>query len=66
MLESIFVIVVVLCLLGTVIWAADHYLVIPGPFAWVKEVLIFLMIVVACYFVYDLLLSHHLGRLHGL
>jgi len=63
MLELIVTVVVALALLGTVIWAADRYLTIPGPFAWVKGVIMFVLIVVACYFVWDVFVSHHpMGR----
>jgi hypothetical protein len=65
MIELIVTIVVALALLGTVIWAADKYLQIPGPFAWAKGVVMFILIVVACYFVWDYFVAHHamLGHL---
>jgi hypothetical protein len=65
MLETIIVIVVALCLIGTVIWAFDHYVTIPGPFAWAKGLVIFIMIVVACYLVWDYFVSHGSGHLGG-
>ncbi len=63
MLETIIYVVIALCLIGTVIWAFQTYVTIPGPFAWVKGILIFLMIVIACYFVWNDLLGHHLVHL---
>jgi hypothetical protein len=59
MLETVVTIVVALCLLATVIWAADKYLVIPAPFTWVKGILIFVLIVLACYFLWDSFVAGH-------
>jgi len=59
MLGTIVTVVVALCLLATVIWAADKYLVIPAPFGWVKGLLIFVLIVFACYFLWDTFVAGH-------
>jgi hypothetical protein len=65
MLTTILYLVIALCLIGTVIWAFQKYITIPGPFAWAKGVITFILIVLACYFIWDQvfggrLLSHHL------
>jgi hypothetical protein len=66
MIEQIVINVVALCLIGTVIWAADKYLKIPEPFGWVKGILIFVLIVAACYFMWDhFVAGGHLGRGRG-
>jgi hypothetical protein len=54
-------IVLAVCLIGTVIWAADHYLNIPAPFAWVKGILLFVLVVLACYLVWDTFVTGHLS-----
>lgn len=61
MLTTIIYLVIALCLLGTVIWAFQTYVTIPGPFGWVKGIIIFLMIVVACYFVWDQVVVGHVA-----
>jgi hypothetical protein len=58
--ETIVVLVIAVCLIATVIWAADRYLVLPAPFGWVKGILIFVLIVVACYFLWDTFVAGHL------
>lgn len=60
MLGTILYLVIAIALIGTVIWAFQTYVQIPGPFAWVKGILTFVLIVMACYFVWDSLLTHHL------
>jgi hypothetical protein len=62
MLETIITIVVALALLGTILWAAEKYLVVPAPFAWAKGLLMFVLVVLACYFVWDTLTGHHVVR----
>jgi hypothetical protein len=52
-------IVIALCLIGTVIWAFQKYVTIPEPFGWVKGILTFVLIVLACYFVWTSLESQH-------
>lgn len=59
MIDLIVTVVVALALLGTVIWAADKYLQIPGPFAWAKGLIMFCLIVMACYFVWGYFVAHH-------
>jgi hypothetical protein len=52
-------IVLALGLIGVVIWAFQTYVTIPGPFAWVKGILTFVLIVVGCYFVWNTLMVGH-------
>lgn len=64
MLETIVTIVLALGLIATVIWAADKYIAIPAPFTWAKGLIIFALIVAACYFIWTELIPHHLGHGH--
>lgn len=64
MLETIIYVVLAVGLVGVVIWAADRYLVIPGPFGWIKGLIMFVIIVVACYFIWDTFVARRLGRTH--
>jgi|GEM_PF-6832908 len=59
MLETIVTVVIALALLATVIWAADKYLAIPAPFAWAKGLIVFVLIVVACVFLWDAFVAGH-------
>jgi hypothetical protein len=59
MLDIIYILVA-LCLFGTIIWAFVTYVTIPGPFAWVKGILTFVLIVLMCYFIWDQFLGTHL------
>lgn len=69
MLATIVHILIAICLLGTVIGAFIRYvktlgvitwtLEVPDPFAWVQGVIIFVMIALACYFLWDLLVAPH-------
>jgi hypothetical protein len=59
MITTIIYIVIALCLIGTVIWAFQTYVTIPGPFAWVKGLITFALVVVACYFLWDTLIAQH-------
>jgi len=60
MIETIVYIIIALCLVGTVIWAFQRYITIPEPFAWVKGIILFVMIVVACFFIWDSFIAHHI------
>lgn len=62
MLTTILYLVLALCLFGTIIWAADKYITLPAPFAWAKGLLIFALIVIACFFIWDQVFG---GRLFG-
>lgn len=63
MLETIVTLVVALCLLGVILWAAERYLTVPAPFTWMKGVLLFVLVVVACYFVWDTFTGHRMLRM---
>ena len=65
-LTTVIYLVIALCLIGTVIWAFQNYVTIPGPFGWVKGIIIFLMIVIACYFLWDNFVVGHLGTTRSL
>jgi hypothetical protein len=52
-------IVIALGVIGTVIWAFQAYVTIPGPFAWLKGVLTFVLVVVGCYFIWTNFLVGH-------
>ena len=62
MLETIIYVVLAIGLVGVVIWAADRYLVIPGPFGWIKGLIMFAIIVVACYFIWDTFVAHRIAH----
>jgi hypothetical protein len=62
MLETLLTIVIALALIGTILWAAEKYLVVPAPFVWAKGLLMFVLVVAACYFVWDTLTPHVLHR----
>ena len=62
MLETVFLVVLALALLGTMIWAADKYIEIPGPFGWFKGLLIFAIVVVACWLIWAVATGH---AVHG-
>jgi hypothetical protein len=51
-------------LIGTVIWAFWTYVTIPGPFAWLKGLLMFVLVVFACFFLWDQFLGAHLAGAH--
>lgn len=65
MLATILYLVIALCLIATVIWAFQTYVTIPAPFGWIKGIVIFVLIVLACYFVWDQIIAGHMlgGRL---
>lgn len=53
-------IVLALGLIGVVIWAFQTYVTIPGPFSWVNGILTFILIAVACYFLWQNFVAGHL------
>jgi hypothetical protein len=55
-------IVVALSLIGVVIWAFQAYVTIPGPFAWVKGLLTFILVAIACVFLWQTFVA---GHFHG-
>ena len=58
-LMDIIWVVLALCLIGTVVWAFQTFITIPPPFAWVKGILTFLIIAVACWFVWQNFVAGH-------
>jgi len=60
MIENIIYIVLALGLLGTIIWAFQRFIKIPEPFEWVKGLILFVMIVIACFLIWDSFLAHHI------
>jgi hypothetical protein len=52
-------IVLALGILGTVIWAFQAYVTIPGPFSWLKGLMTFVIILVACVFVWQTFVAGH-------
>ena len=56
--------VLALCLIGTVIMAFIKYVVIPEPFGWIKGIIVFVMIVLACVFLWDQFVGQHVSGAH--
>lgn len=57
LLTLIVVVVLAMCLFGTVIWWFDKKVEIPGPFAWAKGLLSWVMVVAACWLIWSLILE---------
>jgi hypothetical protein len=52
--------VIAMCLIGTAIWWFDAKVTIPGPFAWVKGLLSWIMVLAACWFIWSWILAPQL------
>lgn len=53
MLGTIVLLVLALGLLATCILAAERFLKIPAPFDWIKGLIIFTVIVLGCYAIWE-------------
>jgi hypothetical protein len=51
-LTSVITLIIALCIVSTVLWAFWTYVTIPGPLAWAKGIIMFVLIVIACYWLW--------------
>ncbi len=54
-LIALFYFIVAICIIGTVLWAFQKFVApaIPAPFGWVGGLFMFLLVVLACVFLWD-------------